>query len=195
MKRITDIILSFFGLLLFSPVIFIISIIIKLTSKGSVFYLGKRVGKNGKVFKIFKFRTMVVGADKIGPSSTTKSDPRVTSIGKFIRKNKLDEIPQLLNVFLGQMSIVGPRPQVEWAVKEYSEEEKRILTVKPGITDFASIKFHNEGELLEGAKDPDKFYMETIHPEKIRLGLEYVNKRSFFTDIKIIFLTIKTIIK
>lgn len=139
---------------------------------------------------------MVMNADAKGASSTTANDSRITRMGTFLRKYKLDELPQLLNVLKGDMSIVGPRPQVEWAVKTYSEEERKILQLKPGITDYASIRFKNEGEILAKAGgDPDKVYMELIHPEKMRLSLEYLRTQSFFTDLKIIFSTLASIFR
>lgn len=194
LKRLFDIFFSFAGIVFLSPVILITAAAVKLFDNGPVFYRAPRVGKNGKIFKMIKFRTMSVNADK-GASSTKSDDPRITKPGAFLRKYKLDEIPQLFNVFYGEMSIVGPRPQIQWAVDLYTEEEKKVLTVRPGITDYASIKFHNEGEILKGAPDPDKAYMELIHPEKMRLSLEYVRNKSIFTDIKIIFLTIASIFK
>lgn len=136
---------------------------------------------------------MVVDADKIGGSSTSDDDPRITKIGKFLRKYKLDEFPQLINVLRGEMSFVGPRPQVQWAVDLYTADEKRLLTVRPGITDYASIFFSNEADILKGADDPDKAYLEKIAPEKLRLGLQYVDYNSLWTDIKIILFTLKTI--
>ncbi|MFA4851860.1 MAG: sugar transferase, partial [Bacteroidales bacterium] len=160
---------------------------------GPIFYMASRVGLNGKLFRMFKFRTMVVNADKIGASSTTRSDPRITGIGRFLRKYKLDEIPQLINVFTGEMSIVGPRPEVKHFTDMFTEEEKAILSVKPGITDWASVWNSDEGKILEGAEDPDKAYMELIWPEKKRLQLKYVNGHSFLVDIKIIFLTLRAI--
>lgn len=195
MKRLFDIVFSFIGIIILSPVILAVCIAIKSVDNGPVFYKAPRVGRNGIIFRMIKFRTMTVNADKIGGSSTKEDDPRITKPGAFLRKYKLDEIPQLFNVFVGEMSIVGPRPQIKWAVDLYSEEEKKILTVKPGITDYASIKFHNEGEILKGSADPDKAYMELIHPEKMRLSLEYVKNKSIFTDIKIIFLTLASIFK
>lgn len=194
LKRLFDIFFSFAGIVFLSPVILITAAAVKLFDNGPVFYRAPRVGKKGKIFKMIKFRTMSVNADK-GASSTKSDDPRITKPGAFLRKYKLDEIPQLFNVFYGEMSIVGPRPQIQWAVDLYTEEEKKVLTVRPGITDYASIKFHNEGEILKGAPDPDKAYMELIHPEKMRLSLEYVRNKSIFTDIKIIFLTIASIFK
>ncbi|MFA5781803.1 MAG: sugar transferase [Bacteroidales bacterium] len=194
MKRLFDIIFSFVGLAIFSPFILIISLIIKLNDSGPIFYMASRVGLNGKLFRMFKFRTMVVNADKIGASSTTNSDPRITGIGGFLRKYKLDEIPQLINVFTGEMSIVGPRPEVKYFTDMFTEEEKAILSVKPGITDWASVWNSDEGKILEGADDPDKAYMKLIWPEKKRLQLKYVNDHSFFTDIKIIFLTLRAVL-
>jgi len=195
MKRLFDIFFSFIGIIILSPVIFVTCIAIKLFDKGPLFYRAPRVGLNGIIFKMIKFRTMTVDADKTGASSTKADDARITKPGAFLRKYKLDEIPQLFNVLFGTMSIVGPRPQIKWAVDLYTEEEKKILTVRPGITDYASIKFHNEGEILKGSADPDKAYMELIHPEKMRLSLEYVKNKSIFTDIKIIFLTLSSIFK
>lgn len=188
-KRLFDILFSATVLFFLSPVLLTICAIIKITSPGPVFYRGERIGLNGRKFRIYKFRSMVINADKIGGSSTSEDDPRITGIGKFVRKYKLDELPQFINVLVGDMSIVGPRPQVGWAVDQYSEEERKILTVRPGITDYASIRFRNEGEILKGAADPDKAYMELIHPEKMRMGLEYVRTHNLWTDIKIIFTT------
>jgi len=194
-KRIFDILFSIIGIIILSPLFFIVSIFIKIETNGPVFYKGIRIGKDEKLFKIYKFRTMIVRADKIGPSSTTEDDSRLTKVGKFIRKYKLDEFPQFINVLKGEMSFVGPRPQVPWAVKLYNKEEKRLLSVKPGITDYASIKFPDEEKILKGSKNPDSDYMKKIHPEKMRLGLEYVKNHSFFTDLKIILKTIRIIFK
>jgi len=155
-----------------------------------VFYRGERVGRTGKPFQIYKFRTMVVNADRLGPSSTTEEDPRITGVGRSLRKYKLDELPQLLNVFLGQMSIVGPRPQVPWAVQLYSAEESRLLNVRPGITDYASIQFRHEAAILKGSSNPDQDYLEKIAPEKLRLALQYVDSMSLWTDLRIIFRTL-----
>ncbi|TAL56966.1 MAG: sugar transferase [Bacteroidetes bacterium] len=195
MKRLFDIFFSFIGIVILSPIIFAIFIAIRLYDNGPVFYKAPRVGRNGIIFKMIKFRTMTINADKTGASSTKADDPRITKPGSILRNYKLDEIPQLFNVLFGEMSIVGPRPQIKWAVDLYTPEEKQILTVRPGITDYASIKFNNEGEILKGSDDPDKLYMEIIHPEKMRLSLEYVKNKSIFTDIKIIFLTILSFFK
>ncbi len=194
-KRTFDALAATAGLLILSPVIAGIAIAVKRGSKGPLLYRGTRVGMNGEPFHMLKFRTMVVDADKIGGSSTPEDDPRVTPIGKTLRKYKLDELPQLINVLKGDMSFVGPRPQVQWAVDLYTPEEREILKVRPGITDEASLKFSNEAEILKGSKDPDKDYIEKIHPEKMRLSLEYVRNRSFSGDLSIIARTAGAIFK
>ncbi|MBI4687077.1 MAG: sugar transferase [Nitrospirae bacterium] len=194
LKRIFDLSISLAGLFLLSPLLLIISLLIKLTSSGPVFYRGVRIGRFGKPFRILKFRTMVENAEKIGGTSTPDDDPRITGVGNTLRRYKLDELPQLINVLKGEMSFVGPRPQVPWAVELYSDEEKLLLSVRPGITDLASIKFRNEAEILKGSKAPDREYLEKIAPEKIRLGLEYVKNRSLVFDIKIIFSTLKALL-
>ncbi|MBI3502703.1 MAG: sugar transferase [Bacteroidetes bacterium] len=193
LKRTFDFFSSLFALIIFSPFLLITALLIKLHDRGSVFYMAPRVGLNGKLFTMYKFRSMVVNADKLGPSSTTKTDSRLTPIGKFLRKYKLDELPQLLNVFIGEMSIVGPRPEVKYFTDMFNEKEKAILSVKPGITDFASVWNSDEAAILEGSDDADKTYMEKIRPHKINLQLKYIREQNFFTDMKIIFLTIKTI--
>lgn len=169
---------------------------IKLDSKGAVYYRGIRVGLRGKPFRIFKFRSMIVDAEKVGASSTSTNDSRVTTVGKYIRRYKLDELSQLLNVFMGDMSLVGPRPEVQKFVDQYTDEEKIILTVRPGITDFASIKFHNEAEIIEasGIKDADEAYAKLIRPEKLKLQIKYVNEQNILLDIYLIFNTLKRII-
>ncbi len=194
-KRLFDIIFSFLGIITLFPILLIIALLIKLDSKEPIFYKGTRVGKNEKLFKMYKFRSMVVNAAKIGGPSTSEDDPRLTKIGKILRKYKLDELPQFINVLKGEMSFVGPRPEVLEEVKTYSEEEKKILSIRPGITDWASIEFRNEGEILRGSKNPHKTYQEKIRPEKHRLELEYVKNHSFFTDLKIILKTIQIIFK
>lgn len=195
LKRLFDIVFSIIGLILLSPIMLTLAFLIKREDAGPVFYRGVRVGRYGKPFRIFKFRTMVVNAEKIGGSSTADDDPRITRIGKFIRKHKLDELPQLINVLKGEMSFVGPRPEVSTEVETYSEDERRILSVRPGITDWASLRFHNEGEILKGSKDPHKTYREKIKPGKIKLALKYVDEQSFLTDLKIIFKTLITLVK
>ena len=192
MKRLLDLIVSLLALMGLAPVFFVVAIIIKIDSRGPVFYRGVRLGRYGKPFRILKFRTMIVNADKIGPSSTEANDRRITKMGKYIRRYNLDELPQFINVLKGKMSIVGPRPQVPWAVELYTEEEKAILALRPGITDWATIWVRNEGEILRGSSDPDKDYMEKIWPEKRRLQLKYVRNHSFQIDVKIMLKTLKT---
>ncbi|MBR7168726.1 MAG: sugar transferase, partial [Bacteroidales bacterium] len=194
MKRIFDILASGFGLLVLSPVFLIMAIWIKLDSNGPVFYRQVRVGRHNKDFRIFKFRSMRVGSDKGSLVTIGGRDPRITRSGYFIRKFKLDELPQLINVFVGDMSLVGPRPEVRHYVDYWTKEQMHVLDVRPGITDPASIKFRNENELLETAEDPEKYYIEVIMQEKIKLYLEYVEKTSFWYDIKLIFKTFWVII-
>ncbi len=195
LKRTFDLIVSTIVLVLLTPFFLIIAILIKKGSEGPVFYRGERVGRHGKLFRIFKFRTMVSNAEKIGGSSTSDDDPRITAVGKTLRKYKLDEIPQFINVFLGQMSLVGPRPEVKKFVDMYTAQEQVILSVRPGITDWASIWNSDEGAILAGAEDPDKAYMELIRPEKIRLQLKYVENISFMTDLRILFQTVAKLFK
>jgi lipopolysaccharide/colanic/teichoic acid biosynthesis glycosyltransferase len=193
-KRIFDIVCSLFGLAVLGLPLLIVAALIKLHDGGPVFYRGVRTGRRGKPFRIFKFRTMVVNADRIGGSSTADGDPRVTGIGRFLRKYKLDELPQLINVVLGHMSFVGPRPEVPEYVALFTEEEKVILTVRPGITDWASIWNHDEGALLAGAADPERAYLDKIRPEKIRLQLKYVREHSLWVDLEILVLTLSTLL-
>lgn len=194
-KRLFDVFLSFLCLLIFSPILFAIALFIKIEDGSPVFYRGIRVGKNGKLFRMWKFRTMVIDADKIGGPSTADDDPRITKVGKIIRRYKLDEFPQLFNVLIGQMSFVGPRPEVTFYIDMLKDEEKDILKVKPGITDWASLWNSNEGAVLAGSNDPEKIYMEKIRPKKIKLQLKYVKERSFLQDIIILYLTIKMLFK
>jgi lipopolysaccharide/colanic/teichoic acid biosynthesis glycosyltransferase len=153
---------------------------------GPAVYRGIRVGLNGRPFTILKYRTMVTNADRLGGPSTAEDDPRLTSLGKSLRRYKLDELPQLFNVLVGDMSFVGPRPQVASEVAGYTDEERQLLSVRPGITDWASLRFHNEGEILQGHADPDQAYAELIRPEKIRLGLEYVRRATLADDVRIL---------
>jgi lipopolysaccharide/colanic/teichoic acid biosynthesis glycosyltransferase len=194
LKRTLDFLCSLFGLLLLSPALVIVALLIKRGDEGPVFYRGLRVGRWGRPFRIYKFRTMVLNAEKIGGPSTSDDDPRITRVGRFLRKYKLDELPQLINVLKGEMSIVGPRPEVQQYVDMYTEEERVILSVRPGITDWASVWNSEEGAILAGSPDPEKTYLEKIRPEKIRLQLEYVRKRSFWIDIGIVFQTVGAII-
>ena len=194
MKRLFDIIASSLGLLFLSPLFLVLAIWIKLDSKGPVFYRQVRVGKDNKDFRIFKFRSMRVGSDKGSLVTVGGRDPRITRSGYFIRKFKLDEFPQLINVLIGDMSLVGPRPEVRHYVDYWTPEQMHVLDVRPGITDPASVKFRNENELLGQAEDPEKYYIEVVMQEKIKLYLEYVQNHSFWGDIKLIFQTFKVII-
>lgn len=194
MKRFFDIVASGCGLLVLLPLFLVIAIWIKLDSKGPVFYRQVRVGRHNKDFRIIKFRSMRVGADKGSLVTIGGRDPRITRSGYFIRKYKLDELPQLINVFIGQMSIVGPRPEVRHYVDYWTKEQLHVLDVRPGITDPASIKFRNENELMEKADNPGNYYINVIMQEKIRLYLEYVGKVGFWYDIKLIFKTFKVIV-
>lgn len=189
MKRAFDFIVACFGLLVALPILAVMAIWIKWDSRGPVFYRGTRVGRFGLPFRIFKFRSMVVDADKIGGASTSDRDPRITHSGRFIRKFKLDELPQLINVVWGDMSLVGPRPEVQKYIDMYTPEQKQILNVRPGITDWASIWNSDEGAVLAKAADPDRAYEELILPTKIQLQLKYVREQSLITDIKIMCFT------
>ena len=194
MKRLFDIVASGFGLIVLSPLFLVLAIWIKCDSKGPVFYRQVRVGYKNKDFRIFKFRSMRVGADKGSLVTIGGHDPRVTRSGYFIRKFKFDELPQLINVFLGDMSLVGPRPEVRHYVDYWTPEQMHVLDVRPGITDPASIKFRNENELMVKAEDPEKYYIEVIMQEKIKLYLEYVEKQSFWYDFGLILKTFKVIV-
>ena len=195
MKRSFDFLASGLGLIVLSPLFLILAVWIKLDSKGPVFYRQVRVGRHNKDFRIFKFRSMRVGADKGSLVTIGGRDPRVTKSGYWIRKFKLDELPQLINVFIGDMSLVGPRPEVRHYVDYWTPEQMHVLDVRPGITDPASIKFRNENELMEQAEDPEKYYIEVIMQEKIKLYLEYVEKHNFFYDLGLIFKTFWVIVK
>ena len=194
LKRIFDIILSLFGLIILLPFMLIIAILIKIDSKGPIFFKQIRVTKNGREFKILKYRTMRVGSDKYSQITVGK-DERITKIGSFLRKYKLDEIPQLINVLIGDMSLVGPRPEVPKYVALYTDEQKEILKVRAGITDYASIEFSDENDLLASEKNPEEAYIEKIMPKKIELNKKYLSEISVLTDIRIILLTIKKILK
>lgn len=195
MKRIFDVTASGLGLILLSPLFLIMAIWIKADSPGPVFYRQTRVGRGNRDFRLFKFRSMKVGADKKGLITVGGHDPRVTRSGYYIRKYKLDELPQLINVFKGDMSLVGPRPEVRKYVDLYTPEQLHVLDVRPGITDLASIRYRNENELLAQACDPEQYYREVVMQDKLRINSEYMADRSFFKDIKIIFLTFKAIVE
>lgn len=190
LKRLFDILFSLVVLILISPFLAVISLLILFTSKGPVFYRQVRVGKNGADFRIFKFRTMYTGSDKGSLITIGGRDKRITPFGYWLRRYKLDELPQFLNVLKGDMSIVGPRPEVRRYVEMYTAEQAQVLSVKPGITDYASIRFSHESELLAQATDPEKEYVSNIMPAKLQLNLEYVRNRSFTEDLKIIVQTV-----
>lgn len=194
MKRVFDIICSAVGLGFLSALLLGIAWSIHREDGGPVFYRGERIGLHGKPFRIFKFRTMVVNADRIGGPSTPDDDPRITRIGRRLRKHKLDELPQLFNVFLGDMSLVGPRPEVKCYIDMFTLEEKAILSVRPGITDWASIWNPDEGSILAGAVDPEAAYRELIRPTKVKLQLKYVREQSWATDLQILWETIKVLV-
>jgi lipopolysaccharide/colanic/teichoic acid biosynthesis glycosyltransferase len=190
-KRALDVTMSLLSLILCFPPMVLIAVLIKKDDRGPVLYRGVRIGRFGKPFYVMKFRSLVVDAERRGGSSTADDDPRITRIGRFLRKYKLDELPQLFNVLRGEMSFVGPRPEVKHYVELFTEEDKVILSVRPGITDWASLWNSDEGALLAGQADPERVYLEQIRPEKIRLQLKYVREWSVRTDFKIIILTLK----
>ncbi|PJA07931.1 MAG: glycosyl transferase [Flavobacteriales bacterium CG_4_10_14_0_2_um_filter_32_8] len=194
LKRLFDIFFSLIGLVILLPFFIIIGLIIIFDSKGGIFYKQVRVGKNGKDFGLYKFRSMKTDADKKGLLTVGGRDSRITNVGYSIRKYKLDELPQLINVFIGDMSLVGPRPEVRKYVDLYNLEQQQVLLVKPGITDYASIEYFNENELLGKSENPEKTYIDEIMPAKLKLNLKYINEYTTFTDIKIIFKTLLKII-
>ncbi|MBU0762628.1 MAG: sugar transferase [Candidatus Altiarchaeota archaeon] len=191
MKRVFDFTASFILLITLAPIFLFIAFLIRMDSTGPIFYLSERVGLKGKRFHMFKFRTMVDSAEGARIYSTVAGDRRLTRLGSILRQHNIDELPQLFNVLKGEMSIVGPRPEVPYFVDMFVGEEKKILTVNPGMTDFASIKFNNEAELLVGSSDPDKTYLDKIRPEKLRLQLKYVEEQSLLLDVKLILNTLK----
>ena len=194
-KRIFDIIFSLIGIILLLPLFIIISLWIMIDSKGGIFYIQQRIGKNGKSFGLYKFRTMYVDSDKKGLLTVGGRDPRVTKAGYWLRKYKLDELPQLFNVLKGDMSIVGPRPEVKKYTDLYTEEQRKVLSVKPGITDYASIEYVDENEVLAKSSNPEKTYIDEIMPHKLELNKKYILNKGLITDMKIILLTIKKIIR
>lgn len=194
LKRLFDIVASFTGIILLLPAFFIIAILIVLDSRGGIFYRQVRVGKNGIDFRLFKFRTMASGSDKKGLLTVGGRDSRITRIGYYLRKYKLDELPQLINVFIGDMSLVGPRPEVRKYVDLYNNEQKKVLLAKPGITDYASIEYSNENELLAKSENPEQTYIDEVMPAKLELNQKYIREQGLLTDIKIIFRTIAKIV-
>ena len=195
MIRFFDFILSLVGLVVLALIFIVLAIWIKIDSKGPVFYKQVRVGQSGIDFGLFKFRSMVVDADKKGLITVGGRDPRITRSGYFIRKYKLDELPQLINVLLGDMSLVGPRPEVRKYVDLYTDEQQKVLSVKPGITDYASIEYMDENEILGKSSDPEKTYIEEIMPEKIKYNMKYINNKNLFEYFKIILLTVLKIVR
>lgn len=195
MKRIFDLFFAFLGIMLLLPIYLLIAIFIKLDSKGEILYKQERIGKDGIPFYVLKFRTMVPDAFSKGALTVGSRDPRVTGVGFYLRKYKLDELPQLFNVLFGEMSFVGPRPEVKKYTDLYNENQRLVLSVKPGITDYASIKYRNENDLLAQSSDPERLYIEEIMPEKLNLNLKYINDNNLFKDIKIIINTFYTILK
>ena len=193
-KRLFDIVVALILLVIFSPFLIIFGFLIWKQDFYSPFYVAPRVGKNETTFNMIKFRSMVVNADKNGVDSTSASDSRITPLGSFIRKYKIDELPNFFNIFKGEMSFVGPRPNVKREINLYTDVEKKLLSVRPGITDFASIVFSDEGDILEGSKDPDLDYNQLIRPWKSRLGILYIKHQSILLDIKLILLTVTSII-
>ena len=187
LKYSFDILVSLMALVLFAPLFFICAVVIKLTSRGPVFYRGKRVGKGGDIFLMHKFRSMVVNADKIGTDLTPQGDPRVTRFGKFLRKTKIDELPQIIDVLRGNMSLVGPRPESPLYARHYNERQKRVLDVRPGIVGPAQIIYRHEELILKDKDDPDAYYIQELMPEKLEIDLDYVENRSFLLDIIILF--------
>lgn len=190
--RFFDIIFSLIGLIILSPVFFVVALLVKITSKGTVFFSQNRVGKDGKDFKVYKFRSMHVNADEKGLLTVGGKDNRVTSVGYYLRRFKLDELPQLINVLKGEMSIVGPRPEVRRYVEMYSEDQRKALKVLPGITDYASIEYRNENDLLALAANPEEFYIKEIMPKKIELNFKYINDPSVQQYFKVITKTVIT---
>jgi len=195
LKRAMDIVISGGALLVIWPVLLLIALAIRIDDPGPVFYRQVRVGRGGKEFRIFKFRTMVVDADKKGLQITVGRDNRITRVGAFLRKTKLDELAQLLNVFTGEMSFVGPRPEVPKYVNMYTPYQRQVLLVRPGITDYASIAYRNENDMLEGAEDPERMYIDVIMPDKIELNMKYLREISPLADIRLILSTIIAVIK
>ena len=190
MTRFLDLLFSFLGLIVLSPFFLVAALLIVLDSRGGVFYCQTRVGKNGKDFRLYKFRTMASGSDKKGLITVGAKDARITKVGYFLRKYKLDELPQLFNVLKGDMSLVGPRPEVRKYMEMYTPEQRRVLSVRPGITDYASIEYVDENRILGEAEDPDKAYIEKIMPDKIRYNMRYIEHKSVREYLKIIFFNI-----
>lgn len=195
LKRLFDIVFSFTGFIVLSPLLLVLGLWVAFGSKGGMFYRQERIGRNGKVFRLFKFRSMYTNSDKKGLLTVGGRDPRITPAGYYLRRYKLDELPQLLNVLIGDMSLVGPRPEVKKYVDLYTPEQRKVLLVRPGITDYASLEYFEENDLLARSADPEKTYIEEIMPAKLRLNERYIMEAGLLTDLKIILRTLKRIVK
>lgn len=193
-KRSFDVVFSLIGLIVLAPILIVISILIKLDSKGPILFIQGRVGKNNKDFNIYKFRTMRIQSETKGLLTLGNKDSRITKVGYFLRRYKIDEFPQLINILKGDMSFVGPRPELRYYVNFYNEDDMKIFVVRPGITGLASLKYRNEVELLKAANDPENFFIKTIIPDKLKYNKEYIKRRNFFFDLKLIFITIIKVI-
>jgi lipopolysaccharide/colanic/teichoic acid biosynthesis glycosyltransferase len=193
-KRLFDLVVSLFALILLFPVLLLVAVLVKITSKGPAFFGQVRVGQNEKPFTIWKFRSMCLRAEELGPPITASGDRRITPFGAFLRKSKLDEVPQLWNVLKGDMSIVGPRPELRCYVVRYSTQQRRVLAVKPGITDFASLQYREEERLLKNCEDPERYYREIILPHKLTLNLRYVERVSLLQDLALILSTVRSVL-
>ena len=191
-KRVYDLCFATLGLVALSPLLLLIALLVKLSDGGAVFFRQERVGQFGRPFRVWKFRTMVMNAEKSGPSVTRGGDPRITPVGRFLRRTKLDELPQLWNVFRGEMSFVGPRPEVPRYVAQYTPQQRKILDLKPGITDVSTLEFRREEELLSGKQDTEKYYLEHCVPRKIEISLQYSKKATLFRDTQVVLKTLFT---
>lgn len=188
-KRCFDVVASGIALVLIAPLFLVIAVLIRCDSRGPVFYRQWRVGKGQRLFRMYKFRTMVDGADRRGPAITVGGDPRITRVGRMLRRFEIDELPTLLNVFKGDMHVVGPRPEVPKYLPYYTETQRRVFSIRPGMTDPGTLRFRDEAKLLDGAANPERIYVDRILPEKLRLNLEYLDRQSFGYDLAIIFST------
>ena len=195
MKRLFDLICSIIGIIILLPFFVLFTILIVIDSGFPIFYVQKRVGKDSQYFSLLKFRTMYINSDKKGLLTIGKKDSRITRIGYFLRKYKIDELPQLFNVLIGDMSLVGPRPEVKKYVEMYNEDQKKVLSIKPGITDYASIEYSNENTMLSISANPEQLYINEVMPAKLKLNLKYIEEQGLFTDLKIIFKTLEKIVR
>ena len=194
-KRLLDVVCAIAGLIVLMPLLLVVALAVKYTSKGPVLFDQERIGKDGRTFKIWKFRSMVCGADKIGPLITASGDSRITRIGRFLRQSKVDELPQLWNVLIGDMSVVGPRPELPFYVRDYTPQQRQVFKVRPGITDLAALEYRHEEQILAKADDRERFYREVVLPHKLTLNLEYIKILSFRHDLVLILRTIGAIFR